>query len=359
MVVKTSSSSLKRLKTLFDLPTKQKRIQELEAKMDEETFWGDKKESAKVIGELNGLRNTLETLQALTTQFKGLESTVDLLKESFDEEMKHMVELEYEEGLEAFENFEVKVLLSHDYDQHNAIVELHPGAGGTESQDWASMLYRMYTRWAEKKGFKVSVLHYLDGEEAGIKSVSFKVEGPMAFGLLKSEKGVHRLVRISPFDSGGRRHTSFASVDVMPEFNDDIEINIAPHELEVETMRASGAGGQHINKTDSAVRMTHLPSGIVVTCQSGRSQIQNREEALNMIKSKLYQLEIEKQEAKLKDIKGEQRAIEWGSQIRSYVFAPYTLVKDVRTGVEEGNVAKVMDGDIDQFIYAVLKSNVK
>jgi len=347
------------LKTLFDFPYKQKRIKELEALMDEEGFWGDKKESAKVISELNGLRNTIETLTELKTQFMGLDSTIDLLKESFDEEMKEMVEMEYIEGLEAFQQFEIKVLLSHDYDQHNAIVELHPGAGGTESQDWASMLYRMYTRWAEKKGFKVSVLHYLDGEEAGIKSVSFKVEGPMAFGLLKSEKGVHRLVRISPFDSGGRRHTSFASVDVMPEFNDNIEIIITPQELEVETMRASGAGGQHINKTDSAVRMTHKPSGVVVTCQSGRSQMQNREEALNMIKSKLYQIAIEKQEAKLADIKGEQRSIEWGSQIRSYVFAPYTLVKDVRTGVEEGNVNKVMDGDIDQFIYAVLKSNVK
>ena len=347
------------MKTLFDIPTKQQRIEALEAIMNDDGFWGDKKESAKVIGELNGLKNTLETLATLLIQFQGLEETVDLLKESFDQEMKDMVEMEYEEAKKAFETFEVKVLLSHDYDQHNAIVELHPGAGGTESQDWASMLYRMYTRWAEKKGFKVSVLHYLDGEEAGIKSVSFKVEGPLAFGLLKNEKGVHRLVRISPFDAGGRRHTSFASVDVMPEFNEDIEINIAPHELEVETMRASGAGGQHINKTDSAVRMTHKPTGIVVTCQSGRSQIQNREVALNMIKSKLYQLEIEKQEAKLAQLKGEQRAIEWGSQIRSYVFAPYTLVKDVRTGVEEGNVGKVMDGDIDQFIYAVLKSNVQ
>jgi peptide chain release factor 2 len=359
MVVKISSSSYKRLKTLFDVSGKQKRISELEALMQEDGFWGDKKESAKVIGELNTLKNTLDTLFSLKKQFKGLDGAVDLLKESFDQEMKDMVEIEYDEAMEAFETFEVKVLLSHDYDQHNAIVELHPGAGGTESQDWASMLYRMYTRWAERKGFKVSVLHYLDGEEAGLKSVSFKVEGPMAFGLLKSEKGVHRLVRISPFDAGGRRHTSFASVDVMPEFNDNIEIVIGPQDIEVETMRASGAGGQHINKTDSAVRMTHKPSGIVVTCQSGRSQIQNREEALNMIKSKLYQLEIERQEAKLADIKGEQRANEWGSQIRSYVFAPYTLVKDVRTGVEEGNVGKVMDGDIDQFIYAVLKSNVK
>lgn len=327
--------------------------------MNEDGFWGDKKTSEKVISELNGLKNTLSTLTTLLNQFQGIDSTVDLLKESFDQEMKALLEAEYTEAVQAFEEFEVKVLLSHDYDQHNAIVELHPGAGGTESQDWASMLYRMYTRWAEKKGLKVSVLHYLDGEEAGIKSVSFKVEGPLAFGLLKNEKGVHRLVRISPFDSNGRRHTSFASVDVMPEFNDEIEINIAPHELEVETMRASGAGGQHVNKTDSAVRMTHKPTGIVVTCQIGRSQIQNREVALNMIKSKLYQLEIAKQEAKLAQLKGEQRANEWGSQIRSYVFAPYTLVKDVRTGVEEGNVAKVMDGGIDQFIYAALKSNMQ
>lgn len=347
------------MKTHFDIPAKQQRIAYLESLMNEDGFWGDKKTSEKVISELNGLKNTLSTLTTLLNQFQGIDSTVDLLKESFDQEMKALLEAEYTEAVQAFEEFEVKVLLSHDYDQHNAIVELHPGAGGTESQDWASMLYRMYTRWAEKKGLKVSVLHYLDGEEAGIKSVSFKVEGPLAFGLLKNEKGVHRLVRISPFDSGGRRHTSFASVDVMPEFNDEIEINIAPHELEVETMRASGAGGQHVNKTDSAVRMTHKPTGIVVTCQIGRSQIQNREVALNMIKSKLYQLEIAKQEAKLAQLKGEQRANEWGSQIRSYVFAPYTLVKDVRTGVEEGNVAKVMDGGIDQFIYAALKSNMQ
>ena len=282
-----------------------------------------------------------------------------MLKEAYDEDMKQLVEEEFKDNLKEFEAFEVSVLLSHDYDKNNAIVELHPGAGGTESQDWAQMLYRMYTRWAEKKGYKVSVLHYLDGDEAGIKSVSFLVEGHLAYGYLKTEKGVHRLVRISPFDASGRRHTSFASVDVMPQFDDDISIDLDMNEVDVETMRASGAGGQHVNKTDSAVRLTHRPSGIVVTCQSERSQMQNKDRAINMLKSKLYQMEIEKQQEKLADIKGEQKAIEWGSQIRSYVFAPYTLVKDLRTQVEEGNVGKVMDGDLDQFIYASLKASVK
>ncbi len=233
------------------------------------------------------------------------------------------------------------------------------GAGGTESCDWADMLYRMYSRWAEKKGFKVSVLDYLPGEEAGIKSVTFMVEGDMAYGYLKAEKGVHRLVRISPFDSGGRRHTSFASLDVMPQFNNEIEIEIKPEDLLVETKRASGAGGQHINKTDSAVRMVHKPTGLVATCQNGRSQHENREEALRILKSRLYQKMIEEQEAKLAEIKGEQKLIEWGSQIRSYVFHPYSMVKDHRTNVETSDIQGVMDGDLDNFIYAYLKSMIK
>lgn len=347
------------MEILFDVAQKLKDSQAIEEQMALPGFWDDTKKANKLITTNNQLKKIVETHKQLLDTFSSLAETIDLLKDSFDQEMKEMVELEFKENLKAFEDFEISVLLSHDYDKNNAIVELHPGAGGTESQDWAEMLYRMYTRWAEKKGYKVTVLHYLDGDEAGIKSVSFLVEGYMAYGYLKTEKGVHRLVRISPFDSSGRRHTSFASVDIMPQFDDEITIDLNPEDIQLETMRSSGAGGQHVNKTDSAVRITHLPSGIVVTCQSERSQMQNRDQAMNMLKSKLYQLEIERKQEKLADIKGEQKAIEWGSQIRSYVFAPYTLVKDLRTQVEEGNVAKVMDGDLDQFIYASLKARIQ
>lgn len=347
------------MEILFDVAQKLKDSQAIEEQMALPGFWDDTKKANKLITTNNQLKKIVETHKQLLDTFSSLAETIDLLKDSFDQEMKEMVELEFKENLKAFEDFEISVLLSHDYDKNNAIVELHPGAGGTESQDWAEMLYRMYTRWAEKKGYKVTILHYLDGDEAGIKSVSFLVEGYMAYGYLKTEKGVHRLVRISPFDSSGRRHTSFASVDIMPQFDDEITIDLNPEDIQLETMRSSGAGGQHVNKTDSAVRITHLPSGIVVTCQSERSQMQNRDQAMNMLKSKLYQLEIERKQEKLADIKGEQKAIEWGSQIRSYVFAPYTLVKDLRTQVEEGNVAKVMDGDLDQFIYASLKARIQ
>ena len=270
-----------------------------------------------------------------------------------------MEEEEFTEAKKSFDAFEIKVLLSHEYDHSNAILELHPGAGGTESCDWASMLYRMYTRYAERNGFKVTVLDYLPGDEAGIKSVTFLVEGDMAYGYLKSEKGVHRLVRISPFDSGARRHTSFVSLDVMPQFNDEIEIEIKPEDLIFETKRASGAGGQHVNKTDSAVRLIHKPTGIVSTCQNGRSQHENREEALRVLKSRLYQKEIEEQEKKIAEIKGIQMANEWGSQIRNYVMHPYSMVKDVRTGVETSQVQNVLDGDLEDFIFAYLKSQVQ
>ncbi len=282
-----------------------------------------------------------------------------MLKEDFDQELMELTEEEYKEIETKFDDFEMKVLLSHEYDNSNAILEIHPGAGGTESCDWASMLYRMYTRYAEKHGFKVSVLDYLPGEEAGIKSVTMLVEGEKAYGYLKSEKGVHRLVRISPFDAGARRHTSFASLDVMPQFNEEIEIEIKPDDLIIETKRASGAGGQHINKTDSAIRMVHKPTGIVATCQSGRSQIQNREEALRILKSRLYQREIEEQEKKIAQLKGVQLANEWGSQIRNYVMHPYSLVKDVRTGYETSQVQNVLDGDLDDFIFAYLKSQIQ
>ena len=345
--------------SLFDLDTKQKTIEELEKKTLEDGFWSDQKKAQNVIRQKNSLQHIVETYTTLDEQFSSLNETCDALKEELDEELMEMAEEEYKEASSLFEKFEIEVLLSHEYDQSNAILELHPGAGGTESCDWASMLYRMYTRYAEQHGYKVTVLDYLPGDEAGIKSVTFLVEGDKAYGYLKSEKGVHRLVRISPFDSGARRHTSFASLDVMPQFNDEIEIEVKPEDIEVETKRASGAGGQHINKTDSAVRIVHKPTGIVATCQNGRSQHENREEAMRILKSRLYQKEIEEQEKKLAEIKGEQVANEWGSQIRNYVMHPYSMVKDVRTGVETSQVQNVLDGDLDDFIFAYLKSQIQ
>ena len=343
----------------FDLSSKNKQIEEYDKQTLEPDFWQDKKKAQQVIRAKNALKDIVDRYEELDLQLTSLNDTADELKSEFDEELMMIAEEEYMDMDKKFEDFEIQVLLSHEYDQNNAILEIHPGAGGTESCDWASMLYRMYTRYAEKHGFKVSVLDYLPGDEAGIKSVTFLVEGDKAYGYLKSEKGVHRLVRISPFDSGARRHTSFASLDVMPQFNDEIEIDIKPEDLIVETKRASGAGGQHINKTDSAVRMVHKPTGIVATCQNGRSQHENREECLRVLKSRMYQLEIEEQEKKIAQIKGVQSANEWGSQIRSYVMHPYSLVKDVRTGYETSQVQSVLDGDLDEFIFAYLKSQIQ
>ncbi len=343
----------------FDLAGKRHKILELDEKMLADDFWSQPEKAQAIIRNLNTMKDVVETYDYLLTSLTAQDETCDMLKETFDEDIFIILQEEYHELLKKFEEFEIKVLLSHEYDHSSAILELHPGAGGTESCDWAEMLYRMYSRWAEKKGFKISVLDYLAGEEAGIKSVTFLVEGEMAYGYLKAEKGVHRLVRISPFDSGGRRHTSFVSLDVMPQFNDEIEIEIKPDDIIVETKRASGAGGQHVNKTDSAVRMIHKPTGLVATCQNGRSQHENREEALRILKSRLYQKMIEEQEAKIAEIKGEQKLIEWGSQIRSYVFHPYSMVKDHRTSHETSDVQGVMDGDIDEFIYAYLKKMIE
>lgn len=343
----------------FDLSSKNKQIEDYDKQTLEPDFWQDQKKAQQVIRAKNALKDIVDRYEELDLQLASLNDTADELKSEFDEELMMIAEEEYMDMDKKFEDFEIQVLLSHEYDQNNAILEIHPGAGGTESCDWASMLYRMYTRYAEKHGFKVTVLDYLPGDEAGIKSVTFLVEGDKAYGYLKSEKGVHRLVRISPFDSGARRHTSFASLDVMPQFNDEIEIDIKPEDLIVETKRASGAGGQHINKTDSAVRMVHKPTGIVATCQNGRSQHENREECLRVLKSRLYQLEIEEQEKKIAQIKGVQSANEWGSQIRSYVMHPYSLVKDVRTGYETSQVQSVLDGDLDEFIFAYLKSQIQ
>lgn len=325
----------------------------------EEEFWSHPENAQTTIRQLNSIKDIVDNYDKLDKTLASLQETQEMLKQDFDEEIFELFEMEYLEMKNNFDDFEIKVLLSHEYDHSNAILELHPGAGGTESCDWADMLYRMYSRWAEKHGFKVTVLDYQPGDEAGIKSITFLVEGDMAYGYLKAEKGVHRLVRISPFDAGGRRHTSFASLDVMPQFNNEIEIEIKPEDLIVETKRASGAGGQHINKTDSAVRMVHKPTGLVATCQNGRSQHENREEALQVLKSRLYQKMIEEQEAKLAEIKGEVKANEWGSQIRSYVFHPYSMVKDHRTNYETSDTQGVMNGDLDEFIFAYLKKQIQ
>lgn len=345
--------------TLFDLEGKEKRLAENNALMAEADFWNDQKKAQKIIRESNQLKVLIETHHSLTDSFAELSEGIGELSSSFDEDMDELISEEYAETMKKFEEFEIQVLLSGPYDNHNAILEIHPGAGGTEAMDWAAMLYRMYMRWAERKGFKIELMDYQEGEEAGMKSCSVLIQGPMAYGYLKAENGVHRLVRISPFDSNARRHTSFASVEIMPEFEDDLEIEIDDKDLDIITMRASGAGGQHINKTDSAVRMTHIPSGITVFCQSQRSQIQNREACLNMLKSKLLQLKIRENEERAAAVRGEVKANEWGSQIRSYVFAPYTMVKDLRTGHEVGNVQAVMDGEIDGFIDSYLRSMIK
>lgn len=283
-------------------------------------------------------------------------ASVEELSKNPDPTLLELVEEEYIEANKHFEDFEMEVLLSNDYDHANAILEIHPGAGGTESQDWADMLFRMYQRYATRNNYGFEIIDYEEGDEAGLKSCSVLIKGDLAYGYLKGENGVHRLVRISPFDANARRHTSFASVEITPEFNDEIDIKIDEKDLEVDTMRSSGAGGQHINKTDSAVRIKHIPTGIVAFSQSERSQILNRERCMMVLKSKLYQRAIEEREAEKKNLKGEQKKIEWGSQIRSYVFCPYTLVKDHRTNYEEGNITKVMDGDIDEFIFAYLRS---
>lgn len=297
------------------------------------------------VNRFNKIKENLQNLLDLN-ELLNMEEDLELVKEL----LKDTATLENE-----IESLEVETLFSGKYDKNNAIVTIHPGAGGTESQDWAEMLYRMYSKWAVNNGFTLKELDYLEGDEAGLKSVTFLISGINAYGYLKSEMGVHRLVRISPFDSGGRRHTSFASVEVLPEITEDIDIEINPDDLRVDTYRASGAGGQHINKTSSAVRLTHIPTNIVVACQSERSQIQNRETAMKMLKSKLLELKEKEQKQKEKDLKGVQMDIAWGSQIRSYVFCPYTLVKDHRTGYEVGNVQAVMDGDLNGFIYAYLK----
>lgn len=321
-------------------------------------FWDDNDAAQKTISELNVLKSLVETMQKLDTSYDDLQVMLELAVEEGDMSLIPDLYQSAQDLKGEFETFELELLLSDQYDKSNAILELHPGAGGTESQDWASMLLRMYTRWAEARGFKVETLDYLPGDEAGVKSVTLLIKGHNAYGYLKSEKGVHRLVRISPFDSSGRRHTSFVSCNVLPEIEDDNTVEIRSEDLKVDVYRASGAGGQHINTTDSAVRITHLPSGIVVTCQTERSQIKNRERAMKMLTARLFEKKREEQEKELAAIQGEQKDIAWGSQIRSYVFHPYSMVKDHRTSAETGNVQAVMDGDLDMFIDAYLRSQL-
>lgn len=318
-------------------------------------FWDDQSKAQQVTQRLSHLKEVVEQQRQLQQDWEDLMVLLDLGAEDQDEDVYAELQQNYTKLLEQLESLELEVLLSGKYDRGGAIIALHAGAGGTEAQDWVEMLLRMYTRWGEDHNYKVQILDLLPGDEAGVKSATVEFDGPNAYGYLKSEKGVHRLVRISPFDSGGRRHTSFASLDVMPQGTDDVEINIRDEDIRIDTFRAGGAGGQHVNKTDSAVRITHIPTGIVVSCQNERSQLANRNAAMKMLRAKLLDLELQKKEQELAAMRGEQQEIAWGSQIRSYVFHPYSLVKDHRTNVEIGNVEQVMDGYIDPFISAYLK----
>ena len=340
---------------LFDITSLERELSNLEKQTLDENFWSDSKNSTNILSKIKHLKSKCIEYKNILEEITNLEELTELVNLEPDEEVAKDILKNTKKVEKELEKFELATLLSGKYDNNNAIVNIHPGAGGTESQDWAEMLYRMYTRWANKNNYEIKELDYLEGEEAGLKSVTFEVIGENAYGYLKCEMGVHRLVRISPFDSGGRRHTSFASLEVLPEITDDIEIDINPDDLRVDTYRASGAGGQHINKTSSAVRITHIPTNIVVACQSERSQIQNRETAMRMLKSKLLDLKEKEQKEKIEDLKGEQKDIAWGSQIRSYVFCPYTMVKDHRTNYEVRNVEAVMDGEIDGFIESYLK----
>ena len=342
----------------FDIHKLEKELKELEEKTMQDGFWNDQKNSNKVLAEIKSKKSKITKYKEIYEDLENILELIELVEIEKDEALESEIISDSKKISKEIENFELQTLLSGKYDANNAILTLHPGAGGTESQDWAEMLYRMYSRWATKNGYKVNELDYLEGDEAGIKSVTFEVTGENAYGYLKGEMGVHRLVRISPFDSGGRRHTSFASLEVIPEIEDDVELYINPDDIKMDVYRASGAGGQHINKTSSAVRLTHIPTGIVVACQTQRSQIQNRENAMKMLKSKLLDLKERQNKETIEELKGVQRDIAWGSQIRSYVFCPYTMVKDHRTNFETGNIQAVMDGEIDGFIESYLKSKI-
>lgn len=350
------SEKLDQMETSLEVSHKEEKIAELEYKMGEPTFWDDAEAAQKINQELADLKGSVDKYKALREKYDDAATLLEMGLEEKDESMEADVKAELDAIADGLEALQLEVLLSAPYDANNAILTLHAGAGGTEAQDWTQMLLRMYGRWAERHGFAVETADLLPGDEAGVKSATLFIKGHNAYGFLKSEKGIHRLVRISPFDAQARRHTSFSACDIMPEIDDNVDVNINMSDVRVDTYRASGAGGQHINKTSSAVRMTHEPTGIVVQCQNERSQLQNREQCLKMLRAKLFELEMEKKEAELAKLEGDQQKIEWGSQIRSYVFQPYTMVKDHRTGCETGNVQAVMDGEFDPFIRAYLSA---
>ena len=334
------------------------KLEKLEEKTSDPDFWNDNENSQKIISEISSLKSKIKEYSKLKSDYDDLLTLAQMSLQENDDSSLEEIESGFKQFSKNLETMTLTTLLTGEYDSQNAILTFHAGAGGTEAQDWVEMLCRMYTRWSEKHGYKVKMLDFLDGEEAGLKSASLLIEGENTYGFLKGENGVHRLVRISPFDSSGRRHTSFASIEVIPEINDNIEIEISPEDIKMDVFRASGAGGQHVNKTSSAVRLTHIPTGIVVACQNERSQFQNRDTAMKILKSKLIEIKEREHLEKIEDIKGVQKEIAWGSQIRSYVFMPYTLVKDHRTSFEMGNVEAVMDGDLDGFIEAYLKQNI-
>ena len=338
----------------YDLEHAAEEVEELENRASEPGFWDDMEKSQKILQRTKALKDKIEGYHTLCSQQEDLLTLCDLAIEMDDDSMIDELREGYDALSDELESRKLATLLLGEYDANNAILSFHAGAGGTEAQDWCDMLYRMYTRWAERHGFSYKILDYLEGDDAGLKSASILIEGENAYGFLKSESGVHRLVRISPFDSSGRRHTSFSAVEVMPEIDDDTEVEIRPEDIDMQVYRSSGAGGQHINKTSSAVRLTHKPTGIVVSCQTERSQFQNRDNCMKMLRAKLVEIKEREHLDKISDIKGDQKKIEWGSQIRSYVFMPYTLAKDTRTGYENSNIDAVMDGDIDGFINAYL-----
>ena len=347
---------LKELGDVLQVAHAQSELDDLRIQVTYDGFWDDAEKSQKVMQKIRRLENTVDKFRHLNQKLEDTIALIDLCIEEDDDSSNEEILQDVESFKEELEAEKLSTLLTGEYDGSNAILTFHAGAGGTEAQDWAQMLYRMYNRWAERHDFKISLLDYLDGDEAGLKSASMLVEGQNAYGFLKSEAGVHRLVRVSPFDASGRRHTSFAALEVMPEIDDSMEVDIRPADVKMDVFRSSGAGGQHINKTSSAVRLTHIPTGIVVSCQTQRSQFQNRDFAMKMLRSKLVEIKEREHLEKISDIKGVQKEIAWGAQIRSYVFMPYTLAKDHRTGFENGNITAVMDGDLDGFINAYLKA---